>query len=301
VFARKQAFFRVDEEMCLEGFFNKEGFYTMSNFLKSLFGAKKAAKFTKSRMQTRRLELIGLEERITPAVTASGASGILALTTSLGEDLTSVVVNADGTLTVSATTAAGAPIAVTAGSGASSLQVGTSNAYIIAYTIGGGTADVTSISLVGDTVGNQDFTIAGMSIAGFAQANVGLTVNMGADAVGPDTLNFTTGTVTSAVTSVNGSGAGIAVNPTTGNVVVVNTGVTSLIAGSCIAVSAATGAVTITNTGIGTTYNIDASTVAGGANLNLTGSDATTDRQAGQSAYTGQTTCSNTAGQRCTG
>ena len=89
--------------------------------------------------------------------------------------------------------------------------------------------------------------------------------------------NFTTGTVTSAVTSVNGSGAGISVNPTTGNVVVVNTGVTSIVAGSGIAVSAATGAVTITNTGIGTTYNIDASTVSGGANLNLTGSDATTD------------------------
>jgi hypothetical protein len=88
--------------------------------------------------------------------------------------------------------------------------------------------------------------------------------------------NFTTGTVTSAVTSVNG-GTGISVNPTTGNVVVVNTGVTSIVAGSGIAVSAATGAVTITNTGIGTTYNIDASTVSGGANLNLTGSDATTD------------------------
>ena len=60
--------FPSDREMCLEGFFNKEGFYTMSNFLKSLFGAKKAAKVTKSKMQTRRLELIGLEERITPAV-----------------------------------------------------------------------------------------------------------------------------------------------------------------------------------------------------------------------------------------
>ena len=59
--------FPSDREMCLEGFFNKEGFYTMSNFLKSLFGAKKAAKVTKSKMQTRRLELIGLEERITPA------------------------------------------------------------------------------------------------------------------------------------------------------------------------------------------------------------------------------------------
>ena len=55
----------------------------MSNFLKSLFGAKKAAKVTKSRMQTRRLELIGLEERIVPAandVTLTLTSGLLSVT-----------------------------------------------------------------------------------------------------------------------------------------------------------------------------------------------------------------------------
>jgi len=197
-------------------------------------------------MQSRRLELIGLEERITPAVTASGASGILALTTSLGEDLTSVVVNADGTLTVSATTAAGAPIAVTAGSGASSLQVGTSNAYIIAYTIGGGTADVTSISLVGDTVGNQDFTIAGMSIAGFAQANVGLTVNMGADAVGPDTLNFTTGTVT-----LKGSGA------------LATSNIDAITIAAAADITAATGAVGISATTISTAGDVNTTTATG--------------------------------------
>ena len=156
----------------------------MSNFFRSLFGAKKAAKIVqvaKSKMQTRRLELIGLEERITPAVTATGASGIFALTTTLGEDLTSVVVNANGTLTVSATTAAGAPIAVTAGSGATSTQVGSTNVYTVQYIDGGGVGDVTNINLVGDAIGNQDFTIAGMSIAGFSQANVGLSINMGAD------------------------------------------------------------------------------------------------------------------------
>ena len=91
----------------------------MSNFLRSLFGVKKAAKVTKSKMQTRRLELIGLEERITPIVTAGGAGGILSLTTTLGSNLTSVVANADGTLTVSATTAVGAADPVVAGSGLS--------------------------------------------------------------------------------------------------------------------------------------------------------------------------------------
>ena len=58
----------------------------MSNFFRSLFGAKKAAKIVqvaKSRMQTRRLELIGLEERITPAV-VSNATGIVTITLGVG-------------------------------------------------------------------------------------------------------------------------------------------------------------------------------------------------------------------------
>ena len=60
-----------------------------------------------------RLELIGLEERITPAVIATGnvlASGAFVLTTTAGEDITSVVANSNGTRTVSATTAAGGPV-----------------------------------------------------------------------------------------------------------------------------------------------------------------------------------------------
>jgi hypothetical protein len=47
------------------------------------------------------------------------------------------------------------------------------------------------------------------------------------------------------VTSVTGSGSGISVSPTTGDVVVTNTGVTSAVAGTHITVSSATGAVTI--------------------------------------------------------
>jgi len=52
-----------------------------------------------------------------------------------------------------------------------------------------------------------------------------------------------------AVASVTGSGAGISVAPTTGAVVVQNTGVTSAVAGAGISLSGGTGAVTITNTG----------------------------------------------------
>jgi hypothetical protein len=79
------------------------------------------------------------------------------------------------------------------------------------------------------------------------------------------------------VSSVTGSGAGISISPTTGAVVVTNTGVTSIVAGTNVSVSSATGAVTVNATDTNTTYNIDASTATGGANLNLTGSDATTD------------------------
>lgn len=59
--------------------------------------------------------------------------------------------------------------------------------------------------------------------------------------------NFAT---TGAVSSVSGSGAGISVSPTTGVVVVSNTGVTSAHASTGISVSATSGSVTITNTGV---------------------------------------------------
>jgi len=52
----------------------------MSSFFRKFFGGKKTAKVTKKAI-SRRLELLGLEERITPAVTATWVSGVLALTT----------------------------------------------------------------------------------------------------------------------------------------------------------------------------------------------------------------------------
>lgn len=54
-----------------------------------------------------------------------------------------------------------------------------------------------------------------------------------------------------AVSSVTGSGSGISVSPTTGAVVVSNTGVTSIVAGTNVTISGATGAVTINATGGG--------------------------------------------------
>ena len=70
-------------------------------------------------------------------------------------------------------------------------------------------------------------------------------------------------TISAGVSSVSGSGAGISVSPTTGAVVVSNTGVTSNVAGTGISVSGATGAVTITNTGVTSIVAGTAITISG--------------------------------------
>jgi hypothetical protein len=69
---------------------------------------------------------------------------------------------------------------------------------------------------------------------------------------GAGTTTWTTPSSLGLVSSVTGSGAGISVSPTTGAVIVSNTGVTSIVAGSNISISGGTGAVTITATGFGT-------------------------------------------------
>jgi len=94
---------------------------------------------------------------------------------------------------------------------------------------------------------------------------------------GSGNTSWTTVSSLGLVNSVSGSGAGITVSPTTGNVVVTNTGVTSIVAGTNISVSSATGAVTVNATDTNTTYQIASATATGGANLNLVGSDSTTD------------------------
>jgi hypothetical protein len=69
---------------------------------------------------------------------------------------------------------------------------------------------------------------------------------------GAGTTSWTTPSTLGLVNSVSGSGAGISVSPTTGAVVVSNTGVTSIVAGSNISISGGTGAVTINAVGFGT-------------------------------------------------
>jgi hypothetical protein len=84
---------------------------------------------------------------------------------------------------------------------------------------------------------------------------------------GAGVTTWTTPSSLGLVSSVTGSGAGISVSPTTGAVVVSNTGVTSAVAGTGIGVSAGTGAVTFNNTGVtsavaGTGISVSAGTGA---------------------------------------
>ena len=118
-----------------------------------------------------------------------------------------------------------------------------------------------------------------------------------------NTTDFTTGLVNSSVFSVSG-GTGVTVNPTTGNVVVAigqAVGTTSNVQfanvtatgnlsnnyytlanavgtnGQVLTTNGAGATSWVTPTDINTTYTINASTTTGGANLNLVGSDASTD------------------------
>lgn len=76
---------------------------------------------------------------------------------------------------------------------------------------------------------------------------------------------------TGAVSSVTGSGAGISITPTTGAVVVTNTGVTSLTAGTGVTLSAATGAVTVS---IGQSVATSASVIFSVASITSASSSA---------------------------
>ena len=255
----------------------------MSNFLKSILGIKKSPKVIKSKMQTRRLELIGLEERINPAITATLTGTVLDITTSAGEDIVSIVAASSGVITINATNAAGGPVSVTAGAG---------------VTVGGGLGtntltlvtpgDLTQLSLVGDSTGNQDFTLIGIDSTAY-NANFGLSVDMGADTVGPDSLSFTTAGV-----NLKGSGALAtsnidAITITAGGDIIAATGAVGI---SATAISTAgdvytttglttyTGAVTLTGNvtignGLTTTGGVNfTSTVNGAFNITTLASGA---------------------------
>jgi hypothetical protein len=89
-------------------------------------------------------------------------------------------------------------------------------------------------------------TLAGYGITNAVPSTRTITIN----GVAQDLSVDRSWTIAAGVSSVTASGAGITASPTTGAVVISNTGVTSNVAGTGISVSGATGAVTITNTGV---------------------------------------------------
>ena len=137
-----------------------------------------------------------------------------------------------------------------------------------------GTADNVQFANVTATgnLSNNYFTLANSA----GTSGQVLTTN------GAGATAWTTATGLGLVNSVTGSGAGISVSPTTGAVVVSNTGVTSIIAGTNITISGSTGAVTINspNSGVtsitGTANQIIASASTGAVTLSTPQNIATT-------------------------
>ncbi|NDH06158.1 hypothetical protein EBX93_09560, partial [bacterium] len=124
----------------------------------------------KPRMQSRRLELIGLEERITPVaqtlVDFTTNTGVLSLTSDAASF--SVVANANGTLTVNSASAvsAGSSTTVTV------LSIGNNN-YTVSVNSGPG--NVKELSLIGDS-NNNVITVSGIDSSAF-NADFGLNVD----------------------------------------------------------------------------------------------------------------------------
>ena len=123
----------------------------------------------------------------------------------------------------------------------------------------GGTGTVTSVNVSGGTTGltfsGGPITSSGTITAGGAliAANGGTGLTSAGAAGNVLTSNGTTWVsqaITGTVTSVTGSGSGISISPTSGAVVVSNTGVTAATAGTGISVSGSTGSVTFTNSGV---------------------------------------------------
>lgn len=203
-----------------------------------------------------------------PLGTASGGLG-----NNTGSGASLINLNASSVSSgVLAVTYGGTNASTAAGARANILPSYTSNAgKLLAVNVGG--TDVEWISAGGAgtvTSVNAATTVSGFSFVGgpiTASGTLTLSGTLGAASGGTGlTTPGTAGNVLTSngsgwvsqaptsgggVSSVSGSGSGISVSPTTGAVVVQNTGVTSIVAGTGITISGPTGAVTITASGGG--------------------------------------------------
>ena len=223
----------------------------MSNFFRSLFGAKKAAKIVqvaKSRMQTRRLELIGLEERITPAV-VSNATGIVTITLGVGESITNLNASYN------------------------------SSSQLVINTVGvSNTGTVTGVTYSNSSTGTNDIitvddatfvgTILGLAVAGNSgteSVTVGGAINLLANA--PTATNSLSIATNLETLNVNAAITTIGTTPVNGAATLAATAVTIGAAGDIVT----TGNVSITGV-ISTAGNVD--TTSG--NISYTGATTLT-------------------------
>lgn len=239
----------------------------MSNFLRSLFGAKKAAKVTKSRMQTRRLELIGLEERIVPAVNLTLTAGVLSISSTENAN-ESFNISASGQVLTytSGTTVITTAVAGSTGNNTKTVTVDLSN---VAYA----GSKLTLIELKGNDTENKAtvFTINGaldLTVVS-ATPNIGLNLVDGTKAADNDAfINFAvktqgTGGVTvniaDAASTLTIAAAGD-ITTTTGNVALTSKAIST---GGDVTTTAGSisynGNVTLANSNVATT-----STASGG-------------------------------------
>jgi len=217
----------------------------MSNFLRSLFGVKKAAKVTKSKMQTRRLELIGLEERITPAAfsVTTGTSQLITVQLAAGESLTAIsasIASGTGVVTINATSSL---TNTTTGTG----FTGTGTSVITYTPQSGGT--FTGISILGSS-GNETVAISGA---------VDLNTN------GPAAASFNVGTGVETLTvagAVSSKAANISLDATA---VTLSANLTANTSGTISVVGASTLGANVTATT--TNGAISLGTVTGAFNL----------------------------------
>ncbi|NBR07913.1 MAG: hypothetical protein EBT92_19420 [Planctomycetes bacterium] len=211
----------------------------MGSFLRSLFGPKKSNSKIKTRLQSRRLELVGLEERITPvaAVLADFTTntGVLSLTSDSADF--SVVANANGTLTVSSQSlvSAGSSTTVTV------TRIGTTNDYTVSVI--SGSSNVKELSLIGNS-NNNNFVISSINSTAF---NTDFALSVDTDTGTGDTL-----TINGAV-ALKGTGA------------LITAGIETLTIAAAGDITAATGNVSLVASSISTAG--DVATTSGNINI----------------------------------